>query len=264
MVAALSTENPHFCSFSPDGEDGWHGVWTLPSEWLNLFVPRTFRSNAIRFNTINFENTININIVNGKHIEGPPKGKIDSNKNWVGTYVRHPYEWPRKQAYADFIRTGMKGSILYGVQLAASAVTWEVERGSPPFGNVVNKMEWFYDLDHFALTQKTNFRAYYQASDISPGAFPQPKVTLTVFTFNRISSLTRLINSLLNADYFGHRVNLRIFVDFDEKTHTAMLNYLNSISWVCKLLSRVVSGFFLRMASSHRRNRQDKHATDDW
>jgi hypothetical protein len=125
----------------------------------------------------------------------------------------------------------MKGSGLYGVKLDKTLVRWHPEPGNPPFGNVLNKMEWFFHLDHFALSQKRNLRPYYRSPDLVP-FFPVPRVTLIVFTWNDLVSFQRLIKSLENADYLGQRVNLRIYVDFDAKTHSEMIEFAESIKWV--------------------------------
>ena len=59
----------------------------------------------MRFNSIDFRNTININMKDGKEVANP-KGSTTADKNWIADHVRHPYEWPRKQEYANYIRTG--------------------------------------------------------------------------------------------------------------------------------------------------------------
>lgn len=56
-----------------------------------------------------------------------------------------------------------------------------------------------------------------------------PEIVIHVITWKRSRSLNRLLNSLLNAEYFGNRVSLNIHVDGNPSEH--VLNILDKFYW---------------------------------
>ncbi len=57
------------------------------------------------------------------------------------------------------------------------------------------------------------------------------KIGIVVIAYNRIESLNRLLDSLLNAEYFGDKVDLIISIDYHKDYNKQILNLAQSFRW---------------------------------
>jgi glycosyltransferase involved in cell wall biosynthesis len=66
---------------------------------------------------------------------------------------------------------------------------------------------------------------------INETTLPHPdfSMTVNVITYNRPKSLKRLVESLLNAEYYGHKIRLNIHIDQGADTET--VNYVKQVRW---------------------------------
>jgi len=165
--------------FSPAGEGGFEGNWTLPASWLNVVVPFAFQANAIRINTIRYVNKLNMN--NGAEVLGhKPKTKIENGAFYTEA-ARHPYEFPRRKAYETFLSGGIvplanstmssingNQSYRWGQHMFPSDITWKVEVGYPPYSpaTVVAQFATRYNPEHVAVA--TAFKRWGRQSAAQP------------------------------------------------------------------------------------------------
>ena len=68
------------------------------------------------------------------------------------------------------------------------------------------------EAEGVALRPKVQLRSICHAAEFSPSA-PRLNATVIVFAWRRLASLQRLVSSLQTAEYCGHRVPLKLFID---------------------------------------------------
>ncbi|CAF3122687.1 unnamed protein product [Rotaria sp. Silwood2] len=95
-----------FIPFSPRGEGGFRGEWTLCAHFLQMFAHFLFGKYALRLNMFEYNNSINMdNISPGNHFT--QRIKIKNGLAYVRN-SRHPYEYPQNEAYKSFLSDGLK------------------------------------------------------------------------------------------------------------------------------------------------------------
>ncbi|KAJ3064690.1 Crooked neck-like protein 1 [Podochytrium sp. JEL0797] len=176
-----------FIPYSPRGEGGFQGDWSLCAHFLTLFAPLTFRGAAIRLNAIEYANLVSISNVSPKH-----RNKKKATRNAEGLIVhdesRHPYEYEMNRPFVAFLAEGLVNpGQRFGRELRQEDVVWEAEKvhdvptleevasGRKPhkFYNrwdVLNRMAEFYDLSHPILANNTWIRNQFKEKEHSPVA----------------------------------------------------------------------------------------------
>lgn len=94
-----------FIPFSPRGEGGFIGKWTLGAHFLQLFVPSVFGQHAVSITALQYNNTVNLDLIDQKkrHSSRRIEGNLVHIKG-----VRHPYEYLLNEKYIAFLRKGLK------------------------------------------------------------------------------------------------------------------------------------------------------------
>ena len=58
-----------------------------------------------------------------------------------------------------------------------------------------------------------------------------PRITVSIITQWRLASLTRLTQSLLDAEYFGQKVDLSVSIDYDADHNEAIAAHIRDLQW---------------------------------
>ncbi|KAJ3416794.1 hypothetical protein HDV05_000168 [Chytridiales sp. JEL 0842] len=224
-----------FIPFSPRGEGGFTGNWTLCAHFINLFAPSIFQGSAIRINALKYANMINFDNI--------PKSERKAMKESDNGLVlhpesRHPYEFNFNAPFKKFLSNGLiKRYQRWGREMETFDVTWQIEtityqvppstqRSSRPSGHrsfnkwdVLNRLASFYDLSHPILSKnqwlKTKFtdvelRNYLIERSQSGKDF---RIVIHCFTMNRRASFNRLWDSINSANRIRRNVSVVIHMD---------------------------------------------------
>ncbi|GAA5852127.1 hypothetical protein JCM8547_000166 [Rhodosporidiobolus lusitaniae] len=207
-----------FFPFSPQGEGGFVGKWTLGAHFLQMFAPSIFREHAIRLNTLPYDNALNMDNVPKEQLKSI---KISNNLAYVPT-SRHPYEYPLNEAYISFLKSGLKNRDQpWGRYLGVDDVAVPEPYTASSYSHdwILQRLDEFYDIRHEAL-KNTRFMqatpptqlATLAASSSTPYSF-----RVILFTKNRLSSFQRCWESVtaaypLPADV---PVDVVVYVDYD-------------------------------------------------
>ncbi|KAJ3023548.1 UNVERIFIED_CONTAM: hypothetical protein HDU68_008559 [Siphonaria sp. JEL0065] len=162
-----------FIPYSPRGEGGFHGSWSLCAHFITLFAPLTFKGAAIRLNAITYENLVSISNVPIKERKSPGKKPKKEDGLVVHAESRHPYEYAFNKPYVQFLSTGLVNpSLRFGRELLQQDIAWDVERMDEQISiedlrlgtkshrtfnrwTVLNQIADFYDLSHPILSNNS-------------------------------------------------------------------------------------------------------------
>ncbi|KAJ3311802.1 hypothetical protein HDU76_003037, partial [Blyttiomyces sp. JEL0837] len=243
-----------FIPYSPRGEGGFYGNWSLCAHFLNLFAPLTFESSAIRINALSYSNLISFDNVPQKK----RKPAIIDNKGLVvHPESRHPYEYHLNTPYRRFLSNGLLNRYQkWGKDLALYDVTWDVypiNNGkqteaiiSRPGGHrnfnkwdILNKIASFYDLSHPILSRNGWLKSQFTESELSSYMEQRSRmgsdfeILIHIFAMNRRKSFDRLWFSINTANKINRKVSLVIHLDHDEsfrrKNQEMLLAHIRSL-----------------------------------
>ncbi|KAI9364524.1 glycosyl transferase family 64 domain-containing protein [Zopfochytrium polystomum] len=244
-----------FVPYSPRGEGGFHGNWSLCAHFINLFAPLTFREHAIRINSIVYKNLINIDNVPRKERK---KVKIDESGLAIHAESRHPYEYRFNNAFRQFLSNGLRNKYQrWGREMTTYDVTWSIEpvtdseeteipeirpANHRTFNRwmVLDRLAEIYDLTHPVLSKNVWLKSKFSEVELSTymnnrrllgGDF---RIIIHVFTMNRLYSLNRLWLSINKANQINRAISILIHLDFDNSSereqHIKYLKHLRSLS----------------------------------
>lgn len=205
-----------FIPFSPRGEGGFFGEWTLVAHYIQLFGPLIFRENAIRINAMGYNNTINLDTFISKN-GGSAEVTIDKGLAIVPE-SRHPYEFPNNEAYMGFLSSGLKitgarwGRLLTSKDVSLPAMNGP-KRYTPEY--VIGRLAKYYDLQHMALSTNEYLKgigkeAYDEALSHADFSF-----RVNFFAYNRPDSFKRAWRAFVMADRIDRKVDAHVFIDYD-------------------------------------------------
>ncbi|KAJ3218173.1 Exostoses (Multiple)-like 3 [Dinochytrium kinnereticum] len=232
-----------FIPYSPRGEGGFFGDWSLCAHFLNIFGPLTFKGAAVRFNALSYQNLISLDNI---PVDQRAPVAVTDEGLAVHEESRHPYEYTFNRKYKTFLSSGMhKLWGRWGRELEPFDVHWPVETPAAPAISitdlthpsgtdrpdglrsfdremVVDSISSFYDLSHDALSTNTYLRSKFSESELRTrvmgktiGSF---RFEIHVFTVDRKESFSRLWTSINSANSIVRDVKIVIHLDRSNKT----------------------------------------------
>lgn len=221
---------PLFIPFSPRGEGGFVGRWTLGAHFLQLFGPMIFGQHAVRIQGISYLNTVNPDNTKGKKKVVVKEGMAFYDKS------RHPYEFPTNNAYIKFLEGGLLDpSARWGRQLMPSDVEAPVAGTGLHWYSedwIMERLMKQYDVTNPALS--SNAYLHSALSHRNSSAIPSSghdghdmahrnqigmrsdtgiKFRIQIFTQNRFQSFLRLWKSINRSRPINKPVVIFIHVD---------------------------------------------------
>jgi hypothetical protein len=237
---------PFLLPFAPHHEGMWHGDWTLPATWLQLFLPRMYRNKAMVARRVVYSNEVNLNK------NGLGRAFIDETTG-LATHEgsRHPYEWPLRRSYTAYLASGLKqGQSKFGADMGVEDMGWSPNSNDDynpqdhNFTDFLERINTFYDVLHPAVRERPYIKNRYTRAELLQVRQNTPFILkLFVFTVDRLEPLQRLLNSLLLARYdLVERItaiDLTILVDVAKNdddnetaaTHATIVDYVRTINW---------------------------------
>ncbi|KAJ3356646.1 hypothetical protein HDU83_000508 [Entophlyctis luteolus] len=247
-----------FIPYSPRGEGGFYGNWSLCAHFLTFFAPMTFRENAIRINTILYENTVTISKTN---VNQRSKKKIDVNGNVVQSESRHPYEYKFNKPFEKFLTSGMHNPLLrFGRYITQLDIDWEVPSpatsaptNEPNFPlksfqnfdrfSVLKNISTFFDITHPILSNNVWLRKSFSDKELldfrerqirSPDDF---EIVVNMFTTGKnVTRFLKFWNLFDTANKITR--NVRIFVHIENEEWRNPDEFIGAVSQIRNLKSR--------------------------
>lgn len=138
-----------FIPFSPRGEGGFTGEWSLCAHFLNMFAPLVFKEYAIQINVIRYRNKINMdNLVKTK----TKTFHLNAFGQKVPDGSRHPYEYGMNEPFKAYLESGLLVSWMrWGRSLDVHDVTWLPQKFLKTSYDkvfVLSRLKEFYNLSH--------------------------------------------------------------------------------------------------------------------
>ncbi|KAJ3114720.1 exostoses (multiple)-like 2, partial [Physocladia obscura] len=246
-----------FIPYSPRGEGGFHGDWSLCAHFLTLFAPSTFKGSTIRLNSIEYENLVTIS-------KTAPKQRSKKEVNSAGLMVqaesRHPYEYKLNKPYEKFLAKGLLDSNQrFGRYIEQVDVDWEVEirENTPQTADeirtgrykhasfdrwkVLENISSFYDITHPILSKNKWIKSSFTDKELLDYRKMRHQngldFTLTLHLFTAAQNLTAFENlwkSLNTATKISRKILIEIHVTNRETSDLSSKNLrriqtLNSI-----------------------------------
>ncbi|GAA6057697.1 hypothetical protein NBRC10513_003040 [Rhodotorula toruloides] len=216
MVVYHRSILPLFFPFSPQGEGGFTGKWTLGAHFLQMFGPLIFREHALRLNTLPYDNTVNMDNIP----KGQGKTEIRNGLAYVPS-SRHPYEYPLNDAYMSFLSSGLRDRKQpWGRALGPKDVfvpqVWLDGDYEPDW--ILDRIDEFYDVRHESLSRTRFIRSIEPAKLEAIAARNPPRVSfrIIIFTKNRLRSFQRCWASVRKAlPIEDADVHVEVHLDFD-------------------------------------------------
>ncbi|KAJ3091777.1 Exostoses (Multiple)-like 3 [Quaeritorhiza haematococci] len=217
-----------FIPYSPRGEGGFYGNWSLCAHFINLFAPHIFKGNAIRINAIQYKNLINFDNM-------PVKMRKEVTYNEEGLIVhaesRHPYEYHFNTPFRNFLSRGFKNPYTrWGRDLEVYDVTWDVSPGTLPYSRwaILESLNGFYDISHPIIQNNEYIKRHFTPQELSEYRLQNLdfRFSIHIFTMNRPVSLERLWMSIAGATRIQREINIFIHLDFDEGGMDTSLDYI--------------------------------------
>jgi hypothetical protein len=252
-----------FIPFSPNGEGGFVGNWTLPTHFLDLFASSVFK--GIVINSLRYKNNINPDNLGVT----ASKWTITPDGFAVNAVSRHKYEWPQNVAYLRFLygclrnleapqaRNVLDLSSVKSLQsdafsddvppVLSSVIRWEVP-------DVVRRLMVVADPRHPALSS-SHFLRRPEAQAAVRAMIPNTPINLriTIMTYRRFDNALRILKvlaaELVCEEYFisdGVYVSVVLTIDFDPKIDAKTRKNLR------KKATRLYPSVRLDTASAHR------------
>ncbi|KAI8838475.1 hypothetical protein BJ741DRAFT_707361 [Chytriomyces cf. hyalinus JEL632] len=174
-----------FIPYSPRGEGGFHGNWSLCAHFISLFAPHTFKGAAIRINAIQYENRVSISNVPVRE-----RKRVHKKEHKQGLTVhaesRHPYEFTMNRGYIQFLTAGLwNRELRWGREMRAIDLAWDVESASSAetysaegiqYGvqkhrsfdkwDMLHRLADFYDVSHAALSKSAWIRDNFMDAEL--------------------------------------------------------------------------------------------------
>ena len=225
-----------FIPFSPNGEGGFIGEWTLCAHFLQMFAYLLFEQYAVRLNMFEYNHSINID--NTLHMNNSIQGVQIRNGLAYVPNSRHPYEYPMNEAYKTFLSSGLKfpyqswGRTLTTEYRLTTLKTFNLERISFDGLWLLNRLNRVYDIRHEALSNNKLLREQFtDEQKLSVLQQTNFSLKLILLTMNRSQSFQRLWKSITNAIPINRTINIVIHVDMDKNDdkRRKYLDYLNSL-----------------------------------
>jgi hypothetical protein len=229
-----------FIPFSPNGEGGFVGNWTLPTHFLDLFARTVF--DGIVINSVRYKNNINPD----NHGDAVSKWTITPDGFAVNAVSRHKYEWPQNGAYLRLlyscvrdmntpqardvvahsnviaVRTGVSIDNTSFAPVAAPAAPFDVP-------SVIQRLMTFADPRHPALSS-SHFLMRPEAQAVVKATVPHTPIDfrITIMTYRRFDNALKILSSLAaeleNEKRFTSdavSISIVIMVDFDASVSEA-------------------------------------------
>ncbi|KAJ3133405.1 hypothetical protein HK100_004433 [Physocladia obscura] len=244
-----------FIPYTPRGEGGFNGHWSLCAHFITLFAPNIFHGAALRVNAIGYTNLISFD--NVPEDERKPT-KVSKNGLIVHAESRHPYEYHMNQPFRTFLSNGMLNrQQRWGRDMLAADLLWEVEFPEHKFlsvqelqtnlnfhrktekWTVLERIIKFYDIHHPVLSKNFWIRKSFTDTEIENFLVIWQKrgedfsFIIHVFTLNRKKSLNILWASINKANRINRSVSIHIHLDTVESDNNApfffYIQYLQSL-----------------------------------
>ncbi|KAJ3216632.1 hypothetical protein HDU81_001061, partial [Chytriomyces hyalinus] len=249
-----------FIPYSPRGEGGFHGNWSLCAHFISLFAPHTFKGAAIRINAIQYENRVSISNVPVK--ERKKVHKKDSKQQGLTVHAesRHPYEFTMNRGYIQFLSAGLwNRELRWGREMRAMDLAWDVESVSSAVAfnaegirsgvqkhrsfdkwDTLHRLADFYDLSHPALSKNAWIRGNFMDAELVQFMGKRHEdgmdISFSVHLFTQGSNwvmFSALWTSINRATKISNPVHIHIHFDHQEdgrQTPLEALMRLQSLS----------------------------------
>ncbi|KAJ3404207.1 hypothetical protein HDU80_003154 [Chytriomyces hyalinus] len=175
-----------FIPYSPRGEGGFHGNWSLCAHFISLFAPHTFKGAAIRINAIQYENRVSISNVPVRDRKRVHKKEHGQQGLTVHAESRHPYEFTMNRGYMQFLTAGLwNRELRWGREMRAMDLAWDVDSvpSAETFSaegmrsgvqihksfdkwDTLHRLADFYDLSHAALSKNAWIRDNFMDAEL--------------------------------------------------------------------------------------------------
>jgi hypothetical protein len=194
-----------FIPFSPRGEGGFNGEWSLCAHFLNMFAPLIFKEYAIQINQIKYTNDINMDNINK---EEKKRFHLNAFGQKVPDGSRHPYEYEMNVPFKKYLESGLLvQSIRWGRQLDVHDVTWFPQRYFESSYNerfVLQRLKLFYNLSHPLIQNNIYMKKYFtpkmlseisqsQHTDASNLKDETTRCTMVLTVYDRFSLTSKLL-----------------------------------------------------------------------
>ncbi|TPX73929.1 hypothetical protein CcCBS67573_g04801 [Chytriomyces confervae] len=244
-----------FIPYSPRGEGGFHGNWSLCAHFISLFAPHTFQGAAIRINAIQYENRVSISNVPVR--ERKRVHKKDSSHKQQGLTVhaesRHPYEFTWNRGYMQFLTAGLwNRELRWGREMRAMDLAWDLEimpsaetfsaEGIRSGGqkhrsfdkwDTLHRLADFYDLSYASLSKNAWIRDNFMHAELVHFMEKRHEdgmdFSFSVHLFTQGSNSTAfsaLWTSISRATKVSNPVHIHIHFDYQERSHETPLENL--------------------------------------
>ncbi|KAJ3243251.1 hypothetical protein HDU78_000711 [Chytriomyces hyalinus] len=244
-----------FIPYSPRGEGGFHGNWSLCAHFISLFAPHTFKGAAIRINAIQYENRVSISNVPVR--ERKRVHKKDSLHKQQGLTVhaesRHPYEFTWNRGYMQFLTEGLwNRELRWGREMRVMNLAWDIEimpsaetfraegirsgvqkHRSFDKWDTLHRLADFYDLSHASLSMNAWIRDNFMDTELVHFMEKRHEdgmdFSFSVHLFTQGSNWTAfsaLWTSINRATKVSNPVHIHIHFDHQERSHEPPLENL--------------------------------------
>ncbi|KAJ3230596.1 hypothetical protein HDU81_004402 [Chytriomyces hyalinus] len=215
-----------FIPYSPRGEGGFTGHWSLCAHFINLFAPHIFRGNAIRINAIGYTNLISFDNVPEEERSQP---KVLKNGLISHGESRHPYEYHMNEHLKIFLSNGMKNrQQRWGRDMGMQDLVWNVEL-APQYFTMLQlsaDRKRHRSFDRWQSKNKWIRDSYsdHELNDFLDGVEADGRdfsFVIHIFTLNRQESFDKLWASI-NQAYRIHRpVSFHVHLDSGKADNNA-------------------------------------------
>ncbi|KAI8615053.1 glycosyl transferase family 64 domain-containing protein [Chytriomyces sp. MP71] len=231
-----------FIPYSPRGEGGFTGHWSLCAHFINLFAPLIFHGSALRLNAIAYTNLISFDNI-PEDERAPPK--VLKNGLIAHGESRHPYEYHMNEPLKVFLSNGMLNrqqhwgrdmgpqDLIWSVDEAPSRLSLEQLTANPLLHRtfdkwmVLDRITQFYDIHHPIISKNMWIRQSF--SDAELYSFLKEieyegkdfYFFIHIFTLNRQESFNKLWTSINQANPIKRKVAFHIHIDSSKADNNA-------------------------------------------
>ncbi|KAJ3016056.1 UNVERIFIED_CONTAM: hypothetical protein HDU68_012451, partial [Siphonaria sp. JEL0065] len=231
-----------FIPYTPRGEGGFNGHWSLCAHFLTLFGPNLFHGAAIRVNALPYTNLISFD--NVPEDERKPT-KVSKNGLILHAESRHPYEYHMNAPFRTFLSNGMinrqqrwgrdmtEYDVLWRVEIPDDPLTLQSLQKDPLIHKTINKwtilkrLTNFYDISHPIVSQNKWLRQQFTDPELTQYLQNRSSngldfsFVIHIFTLNRKESFDKLWTSINQANQIRHPVSFHIHLDTLESDNNA-------------------------------------------
>ncbi|KAI9316928.1 glycosyl transferase family 64 domain-containing protein [Obelidium mucronatum] len=211
-----------FIPYTPRGEGGFNGHWSLCAHFLTLFAPNLLQGAALRVNALPYTNLISFDNV--------PEDE------------RKPTKYHMNAPFRTFLSNGMiNRQQRWGRDMTEYDLLWRTELPEKTVDRwtILNRLVNFYDITHPVISKNKWIREHFTDSELDNFlVIDQPMVldfsfVIHVFTLNRKASFDKLWTSINQANQISHPVSIHIHLDTLESDNNApfffYVQYLQSL-----------------------------------